>query len=225
LVSLGSDLRRRWQVRAVAVTLGQRGALLLVEGRAPLIIRPPYVADGDPCGAGDQLAVAATSALRDGMSPEDAIHAGVTAASDYVARGGASGVWGTGEPVAGAAGPGGTAGPAASTFDARVGLAAAGRVVAAVRASGGTVVATCGCFDLLHVGHISTLETTRSLGDCLIVFVNSDASVRKLKAENRPVVTQAERAQTVATLPAVDAVVVFDDETPDELLGDWCTFG
>jgi rfaE bifunctional protein nucleotidyltransferase chain/domain len=97
-------------------------------------------------------------------------------------------------------------------------LAAAESVAKATRLRGGTVVATGGCFDLLHVGHLSTLRAARQLGDCLIVCLNSDRSVRTLKGPNRPVVPQTDRARLVAALDCVDAVVTFDELTPDRVL-------
>ena len=80
------------------------------------------------------------------------------------------------------------------------------------------VVFTNGCFDLLHVGHITVLEQARRLGDRLIVAINSDASVCKLKGPNRPIVAETERARVLAALAAVDAVVVFDEPTPLDLI-------
>lgn len=80
------------------------------------------------------------------------------------------------------------------------------------------VVFTNGCFDLLHPGHIQTLEAARSLGDILVVGVNSDRSVRALKGAGRPLVPEAERAEILAALEAVDFVVIFDSETPQELI-------
>jgi D-beta-D-heptose 7-phosphate kinase / D-beta-D-heptose 1-phosphate adenosyltransferase len=87
-----------------------------------------------------------------------------------------------------------------------------------VRARGGTVVATGGCFDLLHPGHVHTLQAARALGDCLVVCLNSDASVARLKGPGRPVVGEADRAAVLAALGCVDAVAVFDQDTPVELL-------
>jgi rfaE bifunctional protein nucleotidyltransferase chain/domain len=87
-----------------------------------------------------------------------------------------------------------------------------------VRARGGTVVATGGCFDLLHAGHVATLEAARALGDCLVVCLNSDASVRRLKGESRPLVPQADRARVLAALECVDEVVVFEEDTPVEAI-------
>lgn len=80
------------------------------------------------------------------------------------------------------------------------------------------VVFTNGCFDLLHPGHIRSLEQARALGDALIVGLNSDASVRQLKGEGRPVLPQHERAEILAALECVDAVVIFDDLTPREVI-------
>jgi rfaE bifunctional protein nucleotidyltransferase chain/domain len=98
------------------------------------------------------------------------------------------------------------------------GLAGAQAVVAAVRARRGTVVATGGCFDVLHAGHVTTLTAARALGDCLVVCLNSDASVRRLKGADRPLVSEADRAAVLGALTAVDAVVVFDEDTPEAVL-------
>jgi rfaE bifunctional protein nucleotidyltransferase chain/domain len=81
-----------------------------------------------------------------------------------------------------------------------------------------TVVFTNGCYDLLHPGHIRLLEQARSLGDILILALNSDASVQRLKGPSRPLISQAERAALAAGLAAVDAVTVFDEDTPRELI-------
>ena len=76
------------------------------------------------------------------------------------------------------------------------------------------MVATGGCFDLLHAGHVRTLEAARALGDCLIVCLNSDASVRRLKGPERPLVEQGDRAAVLAALGCVDAVAIFDEDDP-----------
>ena len=86
------------------------------------------------------------------------------------------------------------------------------------RASGQTVVFTNGCFDLLHTGHVTLLDRARRLGDRLIVGINSDASVSGLKGPSRPIVTESARGLVLAALEAVDAVVVFDEPTPLELM-------
>lgn len=80
------------------------------------------------------------------------------------------------------------------------------------------VVFTNGCFDLLHPGHIRYLREARALGDALVVALNSDRSVRALKGDGRPILTEQERAEVIAALECVDYVTVFDEETPRELI-------
>jgi D-glycero-beta-D-manno-heptose 1-phosphate adenylyltransferase len=86
------------------------------------------------------------------------------------------------------------------------------------RESGKVVVWTNGTFDLLHPGHLSSLQAARALGDLLIVGLNSDHSVRGYKGPNRPILTQEERATMLAALECVDYVVIFDEPTPEECL-------
>jgi rfaE bifunctional protein nucleotidyltransferase chain/domain len=90
--------------------------------------------------------------------------------------------------------------------------------VASLRDQGKTVVFTNGVFDLLHVGHLRYLQQARALGDALIVGINSDRSVRAIKGPSRPVTPEHERAEILAALECVDAVVVFDEETPHDLI-------
>jgi len=97
-------------------------------------------------------------------------------------------------------------------------LDAATDLVAALRAAGRTVVFTNGVFDLLHPGHVRYLSAARAEGDALIVGVNSDRSVRANKGPDRPVNPEAERAEVIAALAAVDAAVVFDEETPHAII-------
>jgi rfaE bifunctional protein nucleotidyltransferase chain/domain len=84
--------------------------------------------------------------------------------------------------------------------------------------NGKRVVFTNGCFDVLHPGHVRSLEAARGLGDCLIVGLNGDESVRTLKGPGRPVVPASERAEMLASLECVDAVVVFEDLTPQKVI-------
>jgi rfaE bifunctional protein nucleotidyltransferase chain/domain len=94
----------------------------------------------------------------------------------------------------------------------------AAALAARVRHSGGTVVATGGCFDLLHAGHVRMLEAARALGDCLIVCLNSDASVSRLKGDDRPLVSQDDRAAVLEGLACVDAVAIFEEDDPRAVL-------
>lgn len=84
--------------------------------------------------------------------------------------------------------------------------------------NGRRVVFTNGCFDLLHPGHIRGLQHARELGDVLIVGLNSDASVRQLKGDGRPVIPERERAEILVALECVDAVIIFDELTPREMI-------
>ncbi|MCL5265895.1 MAG: D-glycero-beta-D-manno-heptose 1-phosphate adenylyltransferase [Chloroflexi bacterium] len=87
-----------------------------------------------------------------------------------------------------------------------------------LREGGRTVVLTNGCFDVLHVGHVRYLCQARALGDCLIVGLNSDASVRRLKGKKRPLVPEGERAEVLSALSCVDYVIVFDEPTAEKLV-------
>jgi len=90
--------------------------------------------------------------------------------------------------------------------------------IAEMREAGGRVAFTNGCFDLIHPGHVSYLRAARSLGDALVVGLNSDASVGGLKGPSRPLVPERDRAAVLSALEFVDAVVVFDEDTPVRLL-------
>ncbi|GAB4082339.1 D-glycero-beta-D-manno-heptose 1-phosphate adenylyltransferase [Modestobacter muralis] len=192
-------LIRQWGVGAVAVTLGARGALLSYGEGAPMVVPATPVTGGDPCGAGDSFAAAVTVALAGGAVTGEAVTAAVAAAGAFVGRGGAT-AWDA-APAA--------AEPTEPDVDA---------LLARVRAAGGTVVATGGCFDLLHAGHVATLRAARGLGDCLVVCINSDDSVRRLKGPTRPLVSAPDRARVLEALEFVDAVVVFGEDTPATVL-------
>ncbi|MEU6754199.1 PfkB family carbohydrate kinase [Spirillospora sp. NPDC046719] len=200
----GRHLGRSWGIEGVAITLGSEGALLCDGSEAPFLA-PAEPARGDACGAGDSFATGTVVALADGASLAGAVTAGVRRASDYVRAGAAAAV----------------AAQLAESGTARL-VPERGEdawdVVERTRRAGGTVVATGGCFDLLHAGHVSMLQQARRLGDCLIVCVNSDASVRRRKGPTRPVTPAADRVRVLEALSDVDAAVVFDDDTPAPLL-------
>jgi D-beta-D-heptose 7-phosphate kinase/D-beta-D-heptose 1-phosphate adenosyltransferase len=92
-------------------------------------------------------------------------------------------------------------------------------LVSRYRLQGQRIVFTNGCFDLLHVGHIKLLQEARQLGDILIVAMNDDASVRRLKGPTRPCMSQEERAQVLSALNYIDYVVIFSEDTPEDLIG------
>ncbi|MER7014494.1 PfkB family carbohydrate kinase [Saccharopolyspora sp. NPDC000359] len=195
-----SALRLRWRCGAVAITLGAAGAVLDPPGE---LLPAPELAAANPdtCGAGDSFAVATTLALGRGASLREAVHYGVDSASHFVAEGGA-GTWafdGTEPPPPRRTG---------SSFDR----------VDRIRSWGGRVVAAGGCFDLLHPGHVDLLNRARTFGDVLVVCMNSDESVRRLKGPPRPVVRADDRRCLLEALECVDAVEVFDELSPCSLL-------
>lgn len=200
--SAATTLLERWGCGAVAVTMGSSGALLRSRGAGVPVVAPAAsVPPTDPCGAGDRFAASAAVALAGGSSASEAVQAAVADAGAYLLAGG----------VASLAAP-------ADAAPLRGGGVDALRVAEAVRASGGTVVATGGCFDLLHAGHARTLSAARALGDCLVVCLNSDDSVRRLKGATRPIIPEDDRVDLLLALECVDAVLIFGEDTPDEAL-------
>jgi D-beta-D-heptose 7-phosphate kinase/D-beta-D-heptose 1-phosphate adenosyltransferase len=92
------------------------------------------------------------------------------------------------------------------------------RIVNSLKKKNKTIVFTNGCFDLLHKGHVSYLAKAKRLGDCLLVAVNSDSSVRSIKGQDRPITSQFDRAQLLASLAMVDLVTIFNEPTPFKLI-------
>jgi rfaE bifunctional protein nucleotidyltransferase chain/domain len=230
-------LARRWQADSVAVTLGDRGAVLVQGGNGPLVVPAERLAVTDTCGAGDRFAAAAAAALRRGALTSEAVTGATAAATSYLAAGGAAGYTARTRSAAVTLPPGAGTGTASGTVPAegtRPEGPEGGAELAArpaprperdpvefarrVQAAGGTVVAAGGCFDLLHAGHVSLLQAARSLGACLIVCLNSDASVRRVKGDGRPLNHEADRIAVLSALDCVDAVAVFDEETPCAVL-------
>ncbi len=95
----------------------------------------------------------------------------------------------------------------------------AGKLIAGWKNSGNKIVFTNGCFDILHVGHLDYLEGSRMLGDRLVVGVNTDDSIRRLKGPERPIIDAYSRTRMLAALEFVDAVILFDEDTPYDLIG------
>lgn len=216
-VRQASALAERWQAAGVAVTVGAHGAVL-VAGGAPLTVPAPQAPAGaDRCGGGDRFAASVTVALADGAVLSEAVTRAVEDASAFIAAGG---------PASLALDRDGSSPDFDEAADSGQGQPVAGddrgtdadRAAAATRSHGGTVVATGGCFDLLHAGHLRMLESARALGDCLIVCLNADSSVAALKGPGRPLMSVADRAALLGSLECVDAVVVFEERTPETVL-------
>ncbi|GAA4736485.1 PfkB family carbohydrate kinase [Amnibacterium soli] len=190
-------LLEAWGSAAVVITMGSHGALLRTSARGlPLVAAASVVTDPDVNGAGDRFASALAVALGSGSTHSEAVQTAVATTAGFLADGGVATL--VSAPVAALPGP---------DHDALA-------VVERVRAAGGTVVATAGCFDLIHAGHAKTLAAARALGDCLIVLLNSDDSVRRLKGPERPLMTAEDRVDLLSALQVVDGVVVFGEDTP-----------
>jgi rfaE bifunctional protein nucleotidyltransferase chain/domain/rfaE bifunctional protein kinase chain/domain len=188
------EILHRYRADGVTVTMGDKGALLSHGSGAPQIFPAEPVTGRDTCGAGDRFAATAAGLLAKGALPSEAVESAVAAAAAFVERGGASAL--------------------SHVPRAR----AVHDPLTASRKAGGTVVATGGCFDVLHAGHVATLRAARALGDFLVVCLNSDASVRRAKGEDRPVNSAADRAAVLSALECVDDVRIFDEDTPEEIL-------
>jgi len=211
VVALARSLTDRLGCRT-AVTAGLLGAVVTDCGSAPTVV-PTAPVRGDPCGAGDRFAASAVLALAEGASLVAAVERAVADARGFVASGDEAAMRG-----------GDSATPAAHDPVVHlhpVPMAAATDAVAtaaAVRRAGGLVVAAGGCFDVLHTGHVRLLEEARRLGDHLVVCLNGDDSVRRLKGPGRPLNVAEDRATVLLSLACVDAVIVFDEDTPCRVL-------
>jgi D-beta-D-heptose 7-phosphate kinase/D-beta-D-heptose 1-phosphate adenosyltransferase len=206
------ELLARWLARAVCVTHGARGAVVTDGTGGPhhvAVSDRTAVGHPDACGAGDRFAIAATVALASGKDVREAVAAAVDAAARFVATGGAVGV-STAKPLAAGGGPLRGEDPAVTTD--------VDELARRLRRGSGTLVATGGCFDLLHTGHVRLLAQARRLGDTLVVLLNSDESVRALKGASRPIMGEGDRARVLSALACVDAVCIFDDLSPEQAL-------
>lgn len=195
----------------LTATLSEKGIALLRPGNryiAPAQARQVF----DVSGAGDTVMAVLALCLSSDLLPETAVQLANVAAGIVVGKVGTV-------PV--------EKHELLAALNPQIALNAENRVlnrgelverVALWKANGERVAFTNGCFDLLHIGHITLLEQARRCGDKLIVAINSDASVSSLKGPNRPIVGERERARVLAALAAVDAVVIFEEPTPLELI-------
>jgi D-beta-D-heptose 7-phosphate kinase/D-beta-D-heptose 1-phosphate adenosyltransferase len=211
ILTAGRDLVRDLDLEYLTVTLSEKG-IAVVRGDSqsisPAVARQVF----DVSGAGDTVIATLALSLASGLEIETAVQLANVAAGIVVSKVGTV-------PV--------DRKELLTSLMPEIELHAEEKVlpldrlqtrVAAWRAAGESVVFTNGCFDLLHIGHITLLEEARREGDRLIVAINSDASVSGLKGPTRPIVAERERGRILAALTAVDAVVVFDDPTPLRLI-------
>jgi D-beta-D-heptose 7-phosphate kinase/D-beta-D-heptose 1-phosphate adenosyltransferase len=216
LLAAGQALVVEHDLKFLTVTMSEKGIS---------VIRPASTGDGgiyhspararevfDVSGAGDTVIASLAASLAGGLRVETAVELANLAAGIVVSKVGTV-------PIA--------AHELISALTPSSGVTAGEKIldlerirlrVAEWRASGETIVFTNGCFDLLHVGHITLLEDCRRFGSKLVLGLNADASVCRLKGPSRPIVSQRERARVMAALAAVDAVVLFEEDTPLELI-------
>jgi len=210
---LAKQLRATWGADATCVTAGATGAFLATSDEQGYFLPAVAVQSADSCGAGDRFAASVAVALAGGSLITEAVATGVAAASEWVAAGGAA----TWRPPmdeirqAIREQPGRLPDPHHQPSSAAESVEA---ITGRLRRIGGTLVATGGCFDIVHPGHVATLQAARRLGDHLVVLINSDASVARLKGPGRPVVTAQDRARVLQAFDCVDAVAIFDEDDP-----------
>jgi D-beta-D-heptose 7-phosphate kinase/D-beta-D-heptose 1-phosphate adenosyltransferase len=198
-------------IEFLTATLSEKGIALVRPGNrivAPAVARQVF----DVSGAGDTVIAVIALCLASGLKPETAVQLANLAAGIVVGKVGTVPVE-KHELLAAL-----TPEIALHAEDKVLSGDDLARRMALWKANNERVVFTNGCFDLLHIGHITLLEQARRFGDRLIVAINSDASVSCLKGPNRPIVSQLERARVLAALACVDAVVIFDEPTPLEVI-------
>ncbi|CAM3292236.1 D-glycero-beta-D-manno-heptose 1-phosphate adenylyltransferase [Kibdelosporangium persicum] len=204
--SYGEQLRSKTGAAAVVVTLDREGTVLLAPGVPPHRTSADPAPDNHATGAGDTFVAALTMAAACDVPLTTAVSLAQAAADVVVHRPGTS-VCGQAELV-----------ERLGRHESPSAHEALARIVAEHRTAGRRIVFTNGCFDVLHRGHVSYLEQAKRLGDILIVAINDDASVRRLKGPERPVNTAADRAAVLAGLSCVDYVTQFADDTPAALI-------
>lgn len=206
----GENLRQALDLDAILVTRSEKGMSLIARGRAPLHLPTRAQEVFDVTGAGDTVVATLGAAIAAGVTLDEAVALSNIAAGVVVAKLGTA-----------------TVSPAELQRAARLSGDACCRGVCGeaellvqmqeARAHGERIVMTNGCFDILHPGHIDYLEKARALGDRLVVAVNDDASVRRLKGDTRPVNDLATRMRMLSALACVDWVVPFTEDTPERL--------
>jgi len=207
---IAQQLRAGIGTKHVLVTRAEHG-MSLAGDSGTISFRTRAQKVEDEAGAGDVVAAATCLALAAGADMALAAWLGNVAAGAKVAKFGTHTV--SDHEILEALGE------QFSSSERKVFTAAqAAEVAAGLRKSGKKVVFTNGCFDILHLGHVTYLENARRLGDALIVGINTDASVRRLKGPERPVQSEGDRARIIASQACVDGVVLFGEDTPYELI-------
>lgn len=210
LLLAGRKLREELELDALVLTRSEEGMTIFASGgeiNLPTVAREVY----DVSGAGDTVLALLGLGLAQKLSLEEAARLANLGAGIVVGKVGTSTV--SPREMLDAVGL------TQSEADMKIKMAdALGELLAAERLKGRKVVFTNGCFDLLHVGHVKYLQAARRLGDLLVLGLNSDDSIRRLKGPSRPLIGEEERAHILAALNCIDHVVVFNEDTPLELI-------
>lgn len=212
VVAMARAAREKYNIGNVVVTRSEKG-MTLVSGSEVLHAPATAMEVFDVSGAGDTVAAVLLAGAAGGLELDDAIYMANRAAGIVVAKVGTYPVH-RDELLKELLGEERRLGRGYRTLS----WSEIASLAATWRACGEKIVFTNGCFDLLHVGHVTYLEKARQLGRHLIVGLNTDASVRRLKGETRPLVHELDRARVLSALACVDAVVLFDEDTPAELI-------
>lgn len=211
LIEKAKNLLNELDLEALLVTRSEHGMLLVQRGGSVLTLRTQAREVFDVTGAGDTVVGALATALSAGKTLEEACAIANSAAGVVVAKLGTSTV--SPQELAQALHEHSDAQAFGVMNEAELKTA-----VMAARRRGEKIVMTNGCFDILHAGHVSYLKAAHKLGDRLIVAVNTDASVRRLKGEKRPIVPEDQRMAVLSALDSVDWVVPFSEDTPQRVI-------
>ncbi|MBN1900517.1 D-glycero-beta-D-manno-heptose-7-phosphate kinase [Candidatus Sumerlaeota bacterium] len=197
------------KAEGLVITKGKQGVSLFCKGKPPIHIPAHAREVYDVTGAGDTFISHFALAYFSGAGLRQATEMGNFASALVIAKLGVAVVYP--EEL--------TSFIRSETYSAKMKtLEELKEILRRLKSEGGKVVFTNGCFDLIHIGHIKFLQEARKLGDCLIVGINTDASVRRVKGEGRPLISEMERADLLASLHWVDYVILFDETTPEPLL-------
>lgn len=211
LLAAAQDLRLALELEFLAVTRGEEGISLFEKDfikHIPATAKQVF----DVSGAGDTVIATLAAGLIHGLAHEEALHLANIAAGVVVGKVGTVPI--TREDLLQAL----ISEEAVNQADKICDLSALKTRVHHWRSRGESIVFTNGCFDLLHAGHVTYLEAARNAGDRLILGLNTDRSVKALKGPTRPIIHESDRARVLAALEAVDAVILFDEDTPLELI-------
>jgi len=201
---VGRYICSSYHIPSVLITLGEEGILLIEKGKKPLTISTKAREVFDVSGAGDTMVATFALGLATGASMLDSAKLANISAGIVVGKRGVSTV--TRDEIIGY-----TKGKKFISSDVS-------SFLDAEREKGNIIVFTNGCFDILHAGHVAYLQDAKNLGDILVVGLNSDKSVKKLKGERRPIICEEDRIQILSSLSCIDYVCLFDEKNPLQLI-------